>query len=198
MNAEAADRDLISRVRSDASALETVYRRHVGRVISFAARRCREPQDVADLVAATFVTVIESAHTYDPARGEVLPWILGIERHLWVDRLRGTRREREVLVRTLGERPLEEDEYARLEEQIDAAQIGGAVGRALGRVEPAEREVLLLAGHDGLSSREAAAVLGISATAFRMRLSRARRSLNKAMERDREARVAATVIEEEP
>ncbi len=197
MSAEAADHELIGLVRSEAAALETVYRRHIGRVISFAARRCREPQDVADLVAATFVTVIESAHTYDPGRGEVLPWILGIERHLWADSLRGARREGEILARTLGERPLEEDEYARLEEQIDAEQIGGAVGRALQLVGPADREVLLLAGHDGLTSREAAAVLGISATAFRMRLSRARRSLNKAMERDGEPHVAATVTEEE-
>jgi hypothetical protein len=41
-----------------------------------------------------------------------------------------------VLARTLGRRPLVEDEHARLEEQIDAAQIGGAVGRALELVAP--------------------------------------------------------------
>ena len=129
----------------------------------------------------------------------MLPWILGIERNLLADRHRGVRREREVLARTLGERPLAEDEYDRLEEQIDAARVGGAVGRALDRVEPAEREVLLLTGHDGLTSREAAATLGISPTAFRMRLSRARRSLTKALERDLEgapAPAAATIGEE--
>jgi RNA polymerase sigma-70 factor (ECF subfamily) len=188
---------LIGLIRTDPGALELLYRRHVGRVTSFAARRCREPQDVADLVAATFVTVIESAGAYDPGRGEVLPWILGIESHLIADRYRGLRREREVLARSLGERSLDEDDYARLEDQIDAARIGGAVGRALDRLDPAEREALLLAGHEELTSREAAAILGISPTAFRMRLSRARRALRRALDHDHgEPLLAATTKEE--
>ena len=91
-----------------------------------------------------------------------------------------------MLARSLGRRPLGEDEYERLEEQLDAARIGGAVGRALGRLEHGECEVLLLAGYEDLASREAAAVLGISPTAFRMRLSRARRALAKELERDQE------------
>lgn len=199
MSVEVPDRELIARVRADPAALEALYRRHVGRVVAFAARRCREPQDVADLVAATFVTVIEAAGSYEPARGEVLPWILGIESHLWVDRCRGSFRERELLARTVGQRTLEEDDYARLEEQIDAARAGGELGQALDRLDPGEREVLLLAGHDELTSREAAAALGISPTAFRMRLSRARRSLRKALGTDQNGEpvaAAATTGEE--
>ena len=61
MSAESTDAELMRRAQTDPLALELLYRRHVGRVVAFAARRCREPQDVADLVAATFVSVIESA-----------------------------------------------------------------------------------------------------------------------------------------
>src|SRR5262245_8186081 len=75
----------LARVRSDAASLELLYRRHVKRVGAYAARRCREPQDVADLVAATFLTVVDSAHTFDPRRGEVSSWILGIAANVWAN-----------------------------------------------------------------------------------------------------------------
>ena len=195
-----ADRELIGRIRSDPAALAALYQRHVRRVIRFAAKRCSEPQDAADLVAATFVEVLESAHTYDPGHGEVLHGSFGIEEQAARrPPPRNHREGSEVLARSIEQQPLDEDEYARLEEQLDAARVGGAVGRALTGLDDGERDVLLLAGYEELTSREAAAVLGISPTAFRMRLSRARRSLAKALERDQEgdAVPAAAAIKEE-
>src|SRR6202035_1089037 len=58
---EPADEDLLRRLSSDPAAFEIFYRRHVDRVIGFAARRVRDPADAADLVAATFVTVLTAA-----------------------------------------------------------------------------------------------------------------------------------------
>jgi len=180
---ELSDSSLVAHVRTDPVALEELYRRHVARVVSFAARRCAEPQDVADLVAATFVSVIESAHTYDARRGDVLPWIIGIERHLLAENGRRHFREREVLARTIGTRAIEGDEFAELEERIDRTRESAEVERALSTLAATEREALLLAG-DGLTSEQAAGVVGISATAFRMRLSRARRALRKALDKE--------------
>ena len=65
-----ADEDLLRRLSSDPAAFELFYRRHVDRVIGFAARRVTDPADAADLVAATFVTVLTAARSYDPGRGE--------------------------------------------------------------------------------------------------------------------------------
>jgi RNA polymerase sigma-70 factor (ECF subfamily) len=178
---DSSDPELLRRAQDDPLAFELLYRRHVGRVVAYAARRCREPQDAADLVAATFVRVIEAARTYDEKRGEVLPWIIGIESNLLADRGRRSYREREVLERSLGQRPLDEDEYARLEERIDAARESREVERALASLDPRHREALLLVGHDGLSDREAAAALRVTPTAVRMRLSRARRALKAAL-----------------
>ena len=79
-------------------------------------------------------------------------------------------------------RPLAEDEYARLEERIDAARESRDVERALATLDSRQREALLLVGHDGLSDREAAAALHVTPTAFRMRLSRARRALRRALD----------------
>jgi DNA-directed RNA polymerase specialized sigma24 family protein len=58
---EPTDEDLLRRLSADPAAFEVFYRLHVDRVIGFAARRVTEPSDVADLVAATFVTVLTAA-----------------------------------------------------------------------------------------------------------------------------------------
>lgn len=56
------------------------------------------------------------------------------------------------------------------------------IARAWDALRPAQQEVLSLAVFDELSAPEAAVVLGISATAFRLRLSRARRALSRLVE----------------
>ena len=53
-----------------------------------------------------------------------------------------------------------------------------AVGEAMERLKPLEREVLLLTYWDGFTSAEVSELLHISATAVRMRLHRARKELS--------------------
>jgi hypothetical protein len=65
---EPSDEELLRRLSSDPAVFEVFYRRHVDRVIGFAARRVSDPADAADLVAATFVTVLTAARSYDPGR----------------------------------------------------------------------------------------------------------------------------------
>jgi RNA polymerase sigma-70 factor (ECF subfamily) len=181
MNATPSDGDLLSLARHDPAALETLYRRHVDSLMVHAARRCRRPEDVADVVATTFVVVLESAESYDASRGGVLPWMIGIARHLASDSARSAHRERDSLARLAGLRSLEDDEIAELEERIDAAREGERIEAALELLPEADREVLWLVGNDGLTPKQAARVLGVSPTAFRMRLMRARRALHTAM-----------------
>jgi hypothetical protein len=52
-DSEPADEDLLRRLSSDPAAFEVFYRRHVDRVIGFAARRVTDPADAADLVMVT-------------------------------------------------------------------------------------------------------------------------------------------------
>lgn len=181
MSAGDTDRELLARARCEPEALELLYRRHIRRVMAFAARRCQNPDDVADLVSDTFVAVLESADRYDATRGEVLPWMLGIAHHLACDVARGAQRERTSLARIAGVRTLDSDEICDLEERIDAARSRDAVEAAMNRLSRGEREVLWLVGGDGLAPAEAAQVLRISPVAFRMRLMRARRALKRSL-----------------
>ena len=178
---EPADEDLLRRLSSDPAAFEVFYRRHVDRVIGFAARRVADPADAADLVAATFVTVLTAARSYDPGRGEPGAWLLGITARLIVNARRRKARESAALARIAGRRLLGPSDIERLEERIDAARSSQAVIVALDRLRPRAREALLLVSEAGLRPAEAARVLGISPAAFRMRLSAARRALDQAI-----------------
>ena len=180
-DSEPADEDLLRRLSSDPAAFEVFYRRHVDRVIGFAARRVTDPADAADLVAATFVTVLTAARSYDPGRGEPGAWLLGIAARLIVNTRRRKARESAALARIAGRRLIGPSDIDRLEERIDAARSSQAVIAALERLRPRAREALLLVSEAGLRPAEAARVLGISPAAFRMRLSAARRALDKAV-----------------
>jgi RNA polymerase sigma-70 factor (ECF subfamily) len=175
------DEELLRRLSSDPAAFELFYRRHVDRVIGFAARRVTDPADAADLVAATFVTVLTAARSYDRQRGEPGAWLLGITARLIVNARRRKARESAALARVAGRRLIGPSDIERLEERIDAARSSQAVIAALDRLRPRAREALLLVSEAGLQPAEAARVLGISPAAFRMRLTSARRALDQAV-----------------
>jgi DNA-directed RNA polymerase specialized sigma24 family protein len=124
MDSEPTDKDLLSRLSTDPAAFETFYWRHLDRVIGFTARRVREPADVADVVAATFLTVLTAARSYDPGRGEPSAWLLGISARLIAGENRRRYRENAATARIIGHRLIDASDIERLEERIDAARSG--------------------------------------------------------------------------
>jgi RNA polymerase sigma-70 factor (ECF subfamily) len=179
---ERTDTDLASAARTETAAFEELYRRHVGSVVRFAARRARTPAEVVDLVAAVWLEVIASLDRFDPARGDVLPWLLGIAANLCASERRRHAREGEAVRRLGGRRSLDEDDVARLEHAIDAAAVAPKLRRALTLLPPSERAVAELVLLDELSPAEASDALGIRPAAVRMRLARARRKLQAVAE----------------
>jgi RNA polymerase sigma factor (sigma-70 family) len=182
MDSEPTDKDLLSQLSTDPAAFEAFYWRHLDRVVGFTARRVREPADVADVVAATFLTVLTAARSYDPGRGEPSAWLLGITARLIASEHRRRYRENAAVARIVGHRLIDASDIERLEERIDAARSSQQVVEAIGQLKPKAREVILLVSADGLTPAEAARVLGISAAACRMRLCSARRALTKAID----------------
>jgi RNA polymerase sigma factor (sigma-70 family) len=146
-------------------------------VVLYAARRCDRAADVDDVVAETFLGALEAAERYDPTKGEVRAWLLGIACNqlglLW----RGQRRDQGIALAARRDAELSDEALSRLLEQMAAAQEGPEMWSAMERLPADQREALLLVSQDELSSKEAAAVLGITATTFRVRLFRARRAM---------------------
>lgn len=177
----ASDDDVLAAVAADADAFEELFRRYRRVVVMYAARRCERPADVDDVVSETFIAALTAAGRYDPSKGEVRAWLLGIAHNQLGLLRRNAGRQRGLAAIADRDSRLSEDAFARLLEQISAAQEGTAMQRALGQLTDEQREALLLVSRDELGPKEAAVVVGVSAAAFRVRLFRARRTMQALM-----------------
>ncbi|MEW9531364.1 RNA polymerase sigma factor [Microbispora sp. NPDC049125] len=163
----------------DPDLFEAFYRRHVDRVTRFLARRVADPHAVADLVAEVFLAVLDSAHTYRPGRGSEIGWLYGVARNTHLAQLRRSARELHAAGRLAGRRLLDVDDIARLEERIDAESPARRALAAMAGLPEHDRALLELVAVDGLTPAEAAAALGIRQGTARVRLHRARRSIQQ-------------------
>src|SRR5690242_21458938 len=94
---DASDADLLRRVRGGApAALQPLYRRHGGSVYRFALLWSGQPAVAADVTQDVFVHLLTHADGFDPARGALFPWLLGIARN-FARRRTGVRHDDEPL-----------------------------------------------------------------------------------------------------
>jgi RNA polymerase sigma factor (sigma-70 family) len=161
------------------SEFEGIYRANIGAVTAFFARRCRQPQTVADLTSETIVRAAAGLAGFDPRRGTPRAWLFGIARHVFAQHCAAAAADRDVLPRLVGRLDLPADEIDELTDRIDAERAGRALLELFAALSPPERSALELVDVDGLTPKEAAAVLRISRGVLRMRLSRARARLRK-------------------
>jgi RNA polymerase sigma factor (sigma-70 family) len=94
---------------------------------------------------------------------------------------RQQRRSTDAEHRLAGRALLDADDYARVEERIDAAAALRHAYEAMQQLPDQDRRLLELVAVDGLSTGEAARALGITAVATRVRLVRARARLRALM-----------------
>ena len=158
---------------------EQVYLRNVDVLMGYFARRCREPQTVADLTSETFVRAAEGFARFDAGRGSDRAWLFGIAARVFARHCEQSAGGRDAVARLAGRRPLDEDEIEELAGRIDAEREGAALMRRCARLPEVERAAIELVDLAEFTPMEAALALGVSRVAFRKRLSRARSRLRK-------------------
>jgi len=161
------------------AAFERIYRDHVGAVTAYFARRCSDPQAVADLTSETVVRAPAGFGRFDPRQGTARAWLFGIARHVYADYCQQTATGRETLARLAGLADLPADEIEELAQKVDAQRVGRELLARCAELPPLERSAVELVDLDGLTPKEAAAVLGVRRGVLRMRLSRGRARLRK-------------------
>lgn len=86
---ELADEDLMQLVgKRDARAFEVVFDRHADVAFSLAYRMCARRATAEDVVQEAFLSLWRSGARYDPARGSVRSWVLGVVHNRAIDALR--------------------------------------------------------------------------------------------------------------
>lgn len=87
--ARLADEDLVTLVeRRNADAFAVLYDRHGGAAYSLARRIVGDPAVAEDVTQEAFLSLWRSGARFDPTRGSVRSWTLGIVRNRAIDALR--------------------------------------------------------------------------------------------------------------
>jgi len=174
---ELSDEELLAAIAAGPGFLPEFYRRHVAKVTGVGVRRFSRPEDVADFVANVFLEVMQSGGSYDPRRGNAVAWLYGLAGNVAAGMRRQQQRLTDAEHRLAGRALLDADDYARVEERIDAASALRRAFEAMQQLGDKDRRLLELVAVDGLATGEAAKVLGVTAVATRVRLLRARTRL---------------------
>ena len=136
----------------------------------YALAVCRSGDLADELVQEACERALASEGPGDP-NTPLLPWLFTIIRNRWVDRQRRSRTEGIVIdiddhpevIGTGGE-----------DERVDTRQTLERVQQAIDRLQPEQRELLLLVCVEQMSYKEAASVTGVPIGTVMSRLARAR------------------------
>lgn len=140
-------------------------------LLRFVTRRT-SASDAEDVVAEAFLVAWRRVEDLPMALGDQRAWLFGIARNCLLNNGRSHRRHDALAVRSAEHPPVSDQE---LDEDFLARRLD--IATAWPRLTAVDQEVIALTAWDGLTGPEAAAVLGISPVAFRLRLSRARKAL---------------------
>jgi RNA polymerase sigma-70 factor (ECF subfamily) len=178
-------RDLMERYATgDERVFEALYRALAPRLRGFCRRLALHQAEADDLFQETFLKLHRARGTYVTG-ANVLHWSFAIARSIFLTKLRQRRRRPEQLGAAEDVARQEGIQIQDLDtpeqEALAANQLDVAVDE-LGRMSEKNRVAYVLMKEEGLSSHEAAAILGTSAAVVKKRVQRACEQLRTALE----------------
>jgi RNA polymerase sigma-70 factor (ECF subfamily) len=163
------DRDLLRRFRAgDKDGFAELYRLHSKTVFRFALYVSADPATASEITQDVFVWLVHHPDNYDPTRGELGSFLVGVARKL----LKSRHREEQRWV-------VLEDSVAAREPEGLAESDAALVRRAVAGLPLRYREVVAVCDLEEKTYEEAAALLECAVGTVRSRLHRARALLAK-------------------
>jgi RNA polymerase sigma-70 factor, ECF subfamily len=170
-----SDGDLLVDIGAgDPDALVVLYDRHAAWLLLRLKRRCSDATLVDEVLQDTFVAVWRGASGF--AGGQAGAWLWTIAARRLVDAIRATATRTRLLDRVFGHRQSAEPSA---EDAVLVAIEHGDLAAALNRLSPEMRSVMQATVLDGLTTAEAAKLLGIPPNTVKSRAMRARIQLRE-------------------
>jgi RNA polymerase sigma-70 factor (ECF subfamily) len=166
---------LRSMLAGDEEALALLYRRRQGSIYRFALQMSGSKTIAEDVTQEVFLFLMREGHIFDPSRGSVTAFLLGVARNHVLRRLRV-----EQLLAPLGD---DCDDDGKLQhpstdlcplEDLTRAETIESVRKAVLSLPSKYREVVVLCELQDVSYGETAEILGCAIGTVRSRLHRAR------------------------
>ena len=156
----------------------TWYEEHGRAIYSYLRFQLGSADEADDLTADVFLRAVRFAERFDPIRGTARSWLFRIAQNLLRDHGRRERRQRQVPLSFF--RDLHADAPSPEERVLWQEEVGRLLA-ALAELPASDRELVSLRYGSGLSTAEAAEVLGVREPAVRTRLWRALGRLRMAL-----------------
>ena len=150
---------------------ESIFEAHQDAVFGFAWRMTGSPAVAEDIAQDCFLTLLKSPGNFDPARGPIRAWLLGVARNLLLKRWR-----------TEGRWTALEDEPVTLEAPPADWSAVRKVAHAVQALPVLQREVVVLVEYEGMTLQQAADAVGAELGTVKARLHRARENLRSLLE----------------
>lgn len=180
-----SDSDLVDRLLArDERALQDVIETHSAAVYGMARRILGDSQLADEVAQDTFMAVWRRPGAFDPSRGSLRAFVLGVAHNKAVDLVRKEQRlsrAKDALIHEAGsqsEALAHDESIARRDEMTTA----------LAHLSSVQKEALVLAYFGGRTYREVAEELGIPEGTAKTRLRDGLASLKRHLEQNRETR----------
>jgi len=162
------------------AAFGEVYDALAPRLYAYLLRLSRSPARAEDLLQQTMLKIHLARGSFIPGAA-VAPWAYAIAHRLFIDGTRRTKREVPLEDPDDSGPKAARDEAAAADDLVAAEQLAARIRRELGKLPDNQRVAFELLKQEGLSVAEAAAVLGVSVTAVKLRAHRAYEALRAAL-----------------
>jgi len=162
-----------------AAAFEKACETQLAPVFAYVRYRVESAHVAEELTSAAFLKALERLDSFDPARGEMRPWIFAIARHLVTDHVRARRRWVVVPLDWLG-RYASAD--ATPEDAAAGAETHGGLVRAIRGLARRDRDLLGMKFGAALTNREIAEVTRLKEGHVAVLIQRALRKLKARLE----------------
>jgi RNA polymerase sigma-70 factor (ECF subfamily) len=190
---ETLDEAMNRYAQGEQAAFAILYQGLEQKLRAFLTRLTGAPAVADDLLQETFMRIHRARGSFDSSAA-VVPWAYAIARNAWLDHVRAAK------VRGEGQRKKAKNDDgppssndaptgpdADSEQLAIARETAALVESVLSRLAPAQREAFVLLRYEGMSVDDAAAVLGSTPTAVKLRAFRAYEALRAALGQTRAA-----------
>jgi RNA polymerase sigma-70 factor, ECF subfamily len=179
----------VDEARADPTRFESLYRKYVAQVYSYALYELRDRHDAEDATERTFLAALTHLGRFEeraqPEDGEGAStfrvWLFQIARNVVAERRRGQRRHPEAPLETAALIAAPQDVEGDVTRRDDTRAALGAIGRLRGD----RRRALILRFVDEMSTAEIAGILGRTEGAVRVLIHRALRSVARDLDEPR-------------
>lgn len=151
--------------------VKAAFEEHKNAVYRFTWRMMNSAAAAEDVAQDVFLSLLHHRDRFDPARGRLRPFLLGIARNLVLKRWRDEERWEE----------LADERFPAGAVNKESSDIAHLVAEAVRLLPPLQREVLILAEYEDLSLDEIARAVDSEVGTVKSRLHRARENLRRTL-----------------